>query len=214
MDKKLTAWDLFFECFKEGEEVVVVDDDERLWFGKLQLHPGPMLDNSFSLINFRGKEKRFEWEEISFMAHDGFPIKKLTGADGSRAIEAMDTTDITKAVRALATKTLCDMCCQLKESSGIRTSRKKRKIDGELRYVKYCKKCGEKIEHHKNSKEWWFLFGDPFLIENVSAELYNPGNSSPEFWGHHDYEEVLILTAKDGAKAQLFTVPNIYYFGD
>lgn len=52
------------------------------------------------------------------------------------------------------------------------------------------------------------VFGDPFIIEDVSAKLYNPGILDYD----GDQEEVLVMTAKDGARGCLWDLSTIFYF--
>jgi hypothetical protein len=54
------------------------------------------------------------------------------------------------------------------------------------------------------------VFGDPFLIENVSGVLHNPGNDGPE-WESEDGEECLELVASDGARGMLWHLPTVFY---
>lgn len=209
----MTAWDLFYSCFKDGEEVVIVDDDEVVRWGTLKLYSGPIKEKSFALIDTKGVGKTFHWINVSLIAHDGFPIRKLTGADSNQTIEGIDTTDITEAIRRLATETLCDLCNKSKPDIQMNESRRPKDIKGDHRRISFCNNCGDRIRKNRFNKpeEYNFVYGDPFLIENVQAELYYPGNSGPRWWDD-DEEEVLLLTARDGAKAQVFDIPNIYYF--
>ncbi|MCJ2512481.1 MAG: hypothetical protein LN409_03910, partial [Candidatus Thermoplasmatota archaeon] len=102
-----TAWELYHACFKEGEEVIVITDGEDYHWGKLEtvgeegcrLHRAEVKDPPL-----------LKWRDVSFMSHDGFPIRTLQGADGSRVIEKLDTTDTQGAVRALLTKDTCSEC--------------------------------------------------------------------------------------------------------
>lgn len=158
---KLTAWDLFNRNFKDGDEVVVIDEDDRVGWGRLQ-----MIDvNGFMLVRRSPlgstQAKRFWWEDIRFMSHDGFPVRQLMGADGSRTIE--------------------------KEPSAVEVLR-----------------AGLRQEYIG------IVFGDPFLIEKVSAEVHNPGNDGPEHW-MEDTEESLKLVAPDGARALLWELNTVFH---
>jgi len=58
-----------------------------------------------------------------------------------------------------------------------------------------------------------FGFGDPWLIENVYGQVYNIGNDNEYFQYWDDtYIEPLVLTSKDGARAQLWDLPTIFAF--
>lgn len=160
-----TNWDLFFECFKVGDDVIVVFDNDKFYYAKIVLHEGEEKNISFSLCNtVTSRMKRFNWEDVTFISHDGFPVKQMIGADGSQLIEEVDTKHIQLSLRERLARTFCDI-----------------------------------------------VFADPYLIENVSGKLYNPGNCGERFWGNN-FEECLMLEAKDGAKGQLFDLPHIYHF--
>lgn len=162
--KPKSNWDLFFECFKVGDDVIVVLDNDKFYWGKILLHEGEEKNISFSLCNtVASRIKRLNWEDVTFISHDGFPVKKMIGADGSPLIEEIDTEDIQLSLRERLARTFCDI-----------------------------------------------VFADPFLIQNVSGRLYNKGNCGEQFWGKN-FEECLVLEAKDGAKGHLFDVPHVYY---
>lgn len=77
----IPAWELFDRTFKEGDDVIVVMDDDSWAWGQLK-DPGPE-----GVLLERGTlTKNVFWDEIRFMCHDGFPVKKLKGADGSASI--------------------------------------------------------------------------------------------------------------------------------
>ncbi len=68
------AWDLYRRFFKDGEEVVVEDEDGDFHWGKLKsTNEGIQLTRPFQRYSV------ISWEEILFMAHDGFPVQKLLG---------------------------------------------------------------------------------------------------------------------------------------
>ncbi len=51
------------------------------------------------------------------------------------------------------------------------------------------------------------IFADPFLIENVTGELFNLGNLDYDSW----YEEVLVMTAPDGAQGLLWDLFTVFH---
>jgi hypothetical protein len=179
------GWQLFESCFKLGDEVVVVDVFDQFWWGLLD----GITDFGCLLLRPGVEPKSLTWDDVRFMAHDGFPVRRLIGADGSATIEKLDTTDTQRAVRkALA-----------------------------LEYPKQKPYVPARA-----------VFGDPFDVEAASAKLYHPGNSGPGYWSRfwngreyhsedhreagYETEEVLVLTAKDGAKAELWDLTTIYAF--
>lgn len=171
--EKVDVWSLFHSQFKIGDDVVIIDEDDDVLIGKLVGYT-----EEHCIIKMR-RERIIPWVEIRFMSHDGFPCKKLMGADGSKLIEKIDTRDLRGALREALTFTV---------------SR-----SGRLQDVPRLDEA---------------VFGDPFLIEGVSAQLFNVGNDSPLFWSDgpgYLWEEVICLEAGDGAQAQLFGLDTIYY---
>lgn len=166
------AWVLFNEMFKNGEDIVVIDEFDILYWGKIQVDKADP-DLGFHLKRINGKMKFLYWKEIRFMGQDGFPVRELSGADGS------DTIELEKPVEAKIRKAVAP--------------------------------TPQDIHHyHTRTRVRYMAFGDPFLIEDCEVKLFNPGN-----YGMHHYlrdeEECLALTAKDGAVAQLYNLPEIYY---
>ena len=99
---KINAWDLYHSSFKKGDEVIIVDDEDKAHYGKIvEVHR----DSLF----FKNRGMRcLDWLNIRFMANYGFPIKELHGADGSSSIELLDTSDLQKTIR-LNTRQLDDL---------------------------------------------------------------------------------------------------------
>ncbi len=87
------GWKFFRAHFKEGERVVVITDDDEVFAGK-----GTFLELGISLASTHRKPKFFYWEDVAFISHDGFPVKKLLGADGSDSIEGLDTKDLERDI--------------------------------------------------------------------------------------------------------------------
>ena len=178
------AWRLFWNTFKQGEHVVIVTDVDEFFWGRLGKVTGDglMLDNPEV---FGGKfisKRVFLWDEIRFMAHDGFPVRRLMGADGSKSIERINTGETYNQIRQL-----------LKTPSP--------SVDYEL--------IGH---GDVGSPLGTAVFGDPFIIEGVSMKLLNPGNAGGEYWEDHPYEEVIVCKAKDGAMGLLYELSTIYHF--
>lgn len=173
-----STWDLFDAAFKIGDDVVLIDDNDNVIVGKLT----EVRDDCC----FIGDQWAY-WNDIRFICHDGFPVKKLRGADGSKLIEKLDTTETRAVIRKALTTSVCMICAKLFS-------------DNRLVYRTRCTKCVQVV------------FGDPFMAEAVSASLYNSGNSGSCFW-QTEWEECLVLKAKDGAVAQVFDLSTVYYYG-
>jgi hypothetical protein len=183
------AWLLVFNHFKNNEEVFFIDDFDNLYFGRLVYLEGEERNIKFMLKKNDGTATKFLWSEVRFMAHDGFPIRKLTGADGSKLSEQIDTTNIQKAIREVVDFTICAKC--------------KIKINEDDVVIKrsneYCPTCAKTI-----------VFNDPYMIEGVNITIFNRDNEGEAFTNHPD-EECLLLNARDNAKAILYEVPTIFH---
>lgn len=80
----VSAWELFDRTFSEGDAVIVITEDDEWGWGTL----AEIGEHGAQL--YRGsKHCHIYWSDMRFMCHDGFPIKKLKGADGSASIEKM-----------------------------------------------------------------------------------------------------------------------------
>jgi len=180
--KSKSTWALFDEMFKVGDDVVLIDDDDRFIVGKLT-----RVDDERCYIDERPHLRCVEWNDIRFICHDGFPVRKLRGADGSKLIEKLDTTDTKAMIRQTLTTSICANCGKLFPND----------------YMYYARQCHECLH---------VVFGDPFMAEAMSVTLYNSGNDSSRFW-LTEWEECLALEARDGAMAQVFDLSTVYYFG-
>jgi len=84
----MNLWELFFQHFKIKDDLVLIDDDD-------QMHVGKLVDLklegcALQLFGSNAKPKFFNWKDIRFISHDGFPVERLQGADGSKLIEQLD----------------------------------------------------------------------------------------------------------------------------
>lgn len=107
----LTAsmWELYRAAFKEGDEVVIISSFDEYYWGKLETRG----DAGCTLHRPGRKSLDLPWDEIAFMSHDGFPIRKLRGADGSALADKLDTKDTEKALRHALERSPCSHCKRL-----------------------------------------------------------------------------------------------------
>ena len=191
------TWKLFKDCFKVGEEVVVVLDNGRFEWGKLNYD-----DNGITLGKGVGiVSTTYEWEDIRFMAHDGFPVKKVMCPPTDELLEKLDTTNIQKLIRGTLDFSLCKFCSELIPDKGSRS----------VSLCDNCKEVRKKMREEESRSYRSVGFGHPFLIEDVSIVLFNKGNNGPEY--HMDYFlETLVLKSKDGAIGHLWDLPTIFHF--
>jgi len=87
------AWSIYRRMFKEGEEVIVINDSSMFFYGKLKTN-----SNSVSLSRMYKHPIRIPFDEIAFMSHDGFPVSEYL-IDLEPKVK--DTKDVTKAMRLL-----------------------------------------------------------------------------------------------------------------
>ena len=178
------AWRLFWNTFTQGEHVVIVtDEDEFFWGGLGKVTGEGLMLEAQGLFGGKLINKRvFLWDEIRFMAHDGFPVRRLMGADGSKSIERIGTGKTHNLILAL------------------------------LRTPSPPVEYGGVDDWIDESPSGTAVFGDPFIIEDVSMKLLNPGNTGSEYWEDHPYEEVIVCKSKDGAAGLLYDLSTIYHF--
>jgi len=175
------GWELFESCFKEGDEVVVIDEDDRFHWGKAAFN-----EQGFALYR-PGKATAFLWDQVRFMAHDGFPVRKILGADGSTSIELLDTEDTQEAIREVLTE----------EFSG-------KRISARLGDPFDVEDVVAKLFHAGNSgPNYWNRFYNSVLGRYFSEDHREAA------W---EREEVILLESRDGAKAELWDIPTIYLF--
>lgn len=95
----MPAWELFDRTFKEGDAVIVVTDQDEWAWGTLS-----DVSEDGALLKQRTKHHHIYWADMRFMCHDGFPVQKLKGADGSASIIALPNQRI--QIRNLLTRRL------------------------------------------------------------------------------------------------------------
>lgn len=193
MPMKKSVWDLFHATFKKGDEVVIIDDDDEVIMGKMVEFD----EDIASIRTDRNKPARnVYWIDVRFMSHDGFPVAKLMGADGSKLVEQLPTADAIKTIRATFNHDVCSDCGELFDNCG-------KLIPEETK----CRK-------HRRHRTIGGFFGDPFRFEAADCRLWNPGNAGAHFWHGNpgeEFEECLEMTAKDGAKGHLFYLETVYH---
>ena len=206
-----SAWKLYHACFKEGEEVVIIDEDDNYFWGKLETH-----DDHCILRRSTLKPIKVMWENVVFMSHDGFPVARIR--ESSRAAAALDKIRIRDAAhkaRRMLTATVCDRCekatdtvlAQSKHSffRDSKTGKTIQTLEGMDSWEGnvLCPKCRALCEPIIVRR------GDPWEINCASARLFNPGNFGPDYWGEDD-EEMIVATSGDGAFAHISAIDTIF----
>ena len=193
-------WDLFHSHFIIGQELMLLDSDDKVYIGK---YIGVSDDGITLKTVFLGKQLFFDWTDIRFLGHDGFPIRKVFGADGSHSLEK-EFKKGNNAIEIIRAAT----CEELKPK------------EQEPKPKQVPKKQATPVRR---------IFGGcPWMIDECEARIVNPGNSlqtHPDLWhGRYldsmigvnyegtEWEEALILTAPNGAIGQLFDFESIHHF--
>ena len=74
---EVDQWDLFHSQFKDGEDVVIILDDDTARQGKLTaIKQGALIQPPGAKVS-----TLYYWDRIQFISHDGFPVRKLLGVD-------------------------------------------------------------------------------------------------------------------------------------
>jgi hypothetical protein len=179
------AWKLFWSMFSEGDNVVVITEDDEFYWGKMST------TDTCCCLTGHGGMTEIDWDDVVLIAHDGFPVRKVFG-EGS-VVEQLDTSNVEDAIRCALSSVRCRYCG--------------RWIKHDLAPHKCIKKA---ISSSDDDGEGVTIArGDPWLIENVRAEIVNPG----VFWmeDNWQYEETLRLYAPDGARGLLWRLDTIFY---
>lgn len=187
------AWTLFNSCFQEGDEVLVITEEDRVFWGLLvgTTEKGVMLKKRY----YPEKVRFYEWDSIRFMCQDGFPVSKLMASPSDRYIEQLDTIDTVAYIRRALVSKECKDCGKLIEDYA-----------GFDAGSGYCAKC--------KSQRWnkTVYFGDPFRCEGINFDLLaNPGNDGPWFWGNTKYLETLVLSSQEGRRALLWDLSTVIH---
>ena len=229
--KLVSGTHLFGLMFKSKQEVVVIDDMDQLWWGRLISWD----EEGINLAKPKGRiSTHLSWDSIQFIAHDGFPVRPLFGADGRASIEQEDTKEVQKAVRkSLSVTGLPDgvkTIHEFKEQQMLENLvRKTTSLTGlqcpdcktfveNSRMQEMCdiKSAGETVEvcvTCAEQKKRYYVIRHPYLIESVPVNiLVNPGLEQPIKTCCDEFEETLVMRSKDGAGALMWDIPSIYYF--
>lgn len=190
---KQDIWKLFWNTFKIGDDVILITDEDKFACGELIY-----ADDEGLRIKVRWRtEYYFHWAVVKFMAKDGFPVKKLMGADGSSSIEKFDSE--------VTIGSISELTKEIKEKEYQIASWKELSKEA-IRNV-LIKDLAEPTHV--------FVSGDPYLIEDVFAKIVNVGNEwiLNEYWAEDNlYEETICLKHKNGAVGFLWDLSTIYYF--
>jgi hypothetical protein len=199
-DLKQNVMQLFTEQFKWGDRVIVVHSDCKLYFGRF--------------LGFNEREivvgsKRYSWDDIVLIAHDGFPCKEF---HMSLSLEQFDEVDNWESVLELY-KAMGVPLEGLDESKSFQSQARQLKrvvMDEKMRVGKEIAKGmadrmlqKEEVERRarNHTRVSHVGFGCPFEIVGVQASLLNPFNGLTD-----DFEETLYMKSDDGAVGMLWNL--------
>ncbi len=168
------AWNTFRYHFKDGERVIVEDSDGVFYYGKLKA------SNAYChIIRSEQKNVSLWWEDIEFIAHDGFPVRRLarmTAAEAERRAEQEPTEVVVAALNG-----------ELKQKPP------REPKPGVL------KRVGDYIDSLPEPAGGLWCGGCPFIAGPAELiEILNRGNRGPR-WHGSDLCETLIFRSDDGA---------------
>lgn len=195
------AWGVFREAFRDGEFVVIEDDDGRFWYGKLTAY-----QQGIRLERHLLPTKNFDWKQVVFIAHDGFPVQP---------IEKMAHEECEELCNRTPTDVLRDSiqrCVEVGEKlrQPRRVSKPKSKPEEPVPRPTPTPRRGRP---NMSSAHMHIGGGCPFQFGPCEVEaLYFPGRNGPDYWGVRDDEETLVLRGGDGAVMHSFDLDHLFLF--
>jgi len=193
------AWELWYSMFKNGDDVVLEDDQGEFHFGRVFTY-----DWGIKLFRPSGiPVVEFKWKQITFIAQGGFPVQEIMGMKEEEAYNLCDKLP-TEVIRAK----IVELCEKQQE---------KRKANRPF-FDSYIPKSAAETDEAETGDRTPRSYratggcGCPFVFEDVVfEELRYAGNNGPQFWGE-DNEETLIMRAKNGARMLSYDLSHVFFF--
>jgi hypothetical protein len=201
---KVDIYKIFNDQFKIGNAIFIIDEDDHFIFGEIEdIH----YDNGIRLRKhfYPPYLKWYSWNEIRFISHDGFPVRKLFPRSSDKYLVHLNTDDIVMSLRQLAVSVVCNSCNKLIEQSIDNYGGHILGGSEDGRYY-LCEVCQDVDRYSMRG-------GHPFEIENVSMVVVNAGNNSY----YHNYAddrflETGILRSREGLMGLLWDFSTIFEF--
>jgi len=190
--KPIDGWTIFNKMFKPGDDLILIDEDDNFFGGKLimAVEAGLILKIGIQ------KEKLYDWDDIRFISHDGFPVKKLMPSGSDRYIQQAFSSEIPELIRNILTKESCRHCKEIMERDVLK---------------KHERRCSERPEPIAGTRSYYG--GCPWRIEDVFSQIVNVGNCSDYFqYIDQTFLETAVLQSLDGANGLLWDLGSIYHF--
>lgn len=204
-------WTLFHSHFSIGDQLIIIDSDDQVIVGKYIA----VSEEGITLRTIFSERDRFlSWTDVRFMANDGFPVRKLMGADGSPSIE-LEFMKGKNASELIYQATCEELNLNKKRKPERQPERQPEREPDSEPYV----------PRSSVTRVSRIGGGCPWLIDECEAVIVNPGNAlqthfslwderyrTPHGWEDTDWEEGLVLTAPNGAVAELYDFESIFHF--
>lgn len=182
---------------------VIITEDERFDWGILQY-----TEDTVTLTSGLRPPKTYHWNQIIFMCHDGFPVRKVLGKYPGREVSREDIPGLFRA--ALAAENLEAMERKASVVHGVLGLPEIDMEDISPGFAQAQEDMQAEVEPFERLLTR-FRFGDPFEVEAHRIQLFNPGNVGPQFY-LNPAEEVLRMMSKDGALAHHWQLVNVFDF--
>ena len=93
-DNVINIWELFRGEFKDGDQVMVVHENCKIYGGRLKAF------RKYCIVG----GTRYLWSEIVFIAHDGFPVRSLRTVLSNEQLGEIENEDSVILMRKLLTR--------------------------------------------------------------------------------------------------------------
>jgi hypothetical protein len=198
-----SAWKLFKKDFKKGQFVVIITEDERFDWGNLYFDE---IDKGMvTLTSGLRPARTYRWNQLIFMGHAGFPVRKVFGKYPEKDFFMDDVPGLFRA--ALAQENLEALQKKAATAHGVLGIDLKEISPG---FAKIQEEMQAEVEPFEDLLAR-IKFGDPFETGACRVHLFNAGNVGPQFY-LNPAEELLRMRSTDGAMAHLWQVSNVFAF--
>lgn len=181
---KVNGWKFFEDMFSKRDFVIAVTIEDRFLWGYIDWTNKELL-----LTRPNCRTEHYSWSDIRFVAHSGFPVRKVSGEQHEG--------EIARYREMLAEKEMhhCEDCSKYFH------------VPSQHRYSRaayWCPECRTRKGISFNTR-----FGDPFEIRNVSMQLFNRGCVGLYF-DDTPLEEFVLCSAPNGSVGFLYNLDTLF----
>jgi len=193
-------YELAKQIFSNGDDVVILDTEQELDWGRITLDPKGILLTSIVGRRAEGVGEYFyPYSELSLVSQDGFKFKRLDEGIVERtpSVKVHKLTPTTRGITAMnfLLGEDCDTVANKLANHGPGAV-VERAIKDHERYVTAVKSWFTDPRGKDGISHGTYCFGDPILVENITHTQPSRGN--------------LILTQQGGARAILSRNADLY----